>query len=155
MISNIIPILIGLHTLSAVVWVGGMFFAYYMLRPAAASLGQPVRCGLWVAVFHRFFRIVWAAIITLLFTGYLLMFAVFANFKFAPLYVHLMQGLGILMMLLFMHVSFGPWPKLRHALGEQHWEEGAKQLARIRRVVLVNTWLGIAVIVIASAGRYL
>ena len=32
---------ITLHLLSAVIWVGGMFFAYMVLRPAAATLLEP------------------------------------------------------------------------------------------------------------------
>ena len=35
--------LIALHILSAVVWVGGMFFAYMVLRPAAGRLEQVER----------------------------------------------------------------------------------------------------------------
>ena len=29
---------IPLHTLAAVIWVGGMFFAYLILRPSAGAL---------------------------------------------------------------------------------------------------------------------
>lgn len=35
------PLAITLHVLSAVVWVGGMFFAWMALRPVAASLLEP------------------------------------------------------------------------------------------------------------------
>ena len=34
-------LLIAMHVLAVVVWVGGMFFAYFCLRPAAAKLLQP------------------------------------------------------------------------------------------------------------------
>ena len=34
-------IAIPLHLLAAVIWVGGMFFAYMALRPVAASLLEP------------------------------------------------------------------------------------------------------------------
>ncbi|WP_343074980.1 hypothetical protein [sulfur-oxidizing endosymbiont of Gigantopelta aegis] len=45
-----------LHLLSAVIWVGGMFFAHMILRPSAVEqLEPPQRLPLWVAVFGRFF----------------------------------------------------------------------------------------------------
>jgi len=38
----------ALHVLAAVVWVGGMFFAWMVLRPAAVSaLQPPERLMLW------------------------------------------------------------------------------------------------------------
>ena len=45
------------HLLSIVVWVGGMFFAYVILRPSAADILQPPeRLRLWDKVFSRFFN---------------------------------------------------------------------------------------------------
>ena len=34
-----------LHVLAIVVWIGGMVFAHFFLRPAAARLEPPVRCA--------------------------------------------------------------------------------------------------------------
>lgn len=46
----------SLHLLAALIWVGGMFFAWMILRPAAmAALDGPARLKLWVEVFQRFF----------------------------------------------------------------------------------------------------
>ena len=69
-----------LHALSAVVWVGGMFFAHQVLRPAAASLEPGPRLTLWSHVLGRFFAWVFAAIILLLLTGYSLVFGVYSGF---------------------------------------------------------------------------
>lgn len=44
-----------LHSLAAAVWVGGMFFAYMALRPAAGALEPPQRLTLWRGTFDRFF----------------------------------------------------------------------------------------------------
>jgi uncharacterized membrane protein len=52
-----------LHVLGVVIWVGGMFFAYVTLRPAAAALLEPPqRLPLWQATLSRFFTWVWVAI---------------------------------------------------------------------------------------------
>jgi len=145
-----------LHVISAVIWVGGMFFAYNFLRPAAGTvLEPPLRLTLWVGVFKRFFPIVWLSVILLPVTGYLILFSVWGSFDVAPLYIHIMNGLGIIMILVYMHVFFAPYKRLKLAVSEQRWPEGGKALAQIRILVGINTIIGVLVVAVASAGRYL
>lgn len=143
-----------LHLLAATVWVGGMFFAYMVLRPmAAATLEAPLRLTLWARVFTGFFPWVWFAVISLLLTGYPLLFGVFGSMANAPIYVHLMQAMGLIMMAIFGHVFFAPFRRLKRAVSEQDWETGGKQLAQIRRMVGINLIIGLMVIVMAGGGR--
>ena len=143
-----------LHALSAVVWVGGMFFALQVLRPAAGALEAGPRLALWSRVFGRFFAWVFAAIVLLLASGYAMVFAVFGGFSKIGLHVQLMQGIGILMMLLFFHLYFAPWRRFRAAVRRQDWAEGGRQLAQIRAIVTINLVLGLIVVAIGSSGRY-
>ena len=96
------------HALSAVVWVGGMFFAHQALRPAASRLAPEPRLLLWERTLTRFFAWVFAAIVLLLSSGYGMVFAIFGGFARLPLSVQLMQGLGLFMMMLFLHIYFAP-----------------------------------------------
>jgi len=147
---------IALHLLSAVIWVGGMFFAYVALRPAAAQLLEPPhRLQLWVQVFKLFFLWVWLSIIAILITGYWMLFSVFGGFANAGMHIHIMHGAGIVMVLIFMHVFFAPYRRLRHAVVVQDYPEGAKQLALIRKLIAMNLSIGLLVVLTASAGRYL
>jgi uncharacterized membrane protein len=143
-----------LHTLSAVVWVGGMFFAHQALRPAAAALEPGARLALWSRVLGRFFAWVIAAIVLLLLSGYAMVFGVYGGFAGVGLHVQLMQGIGILMMLLFFHLYFAPWRRFRVAVARQDWAEGGRQLAQIRTIVTINLVLGVIVVAIGSSGRY-
>jgi uncharacterized membrane protein len=116
---------IALHLLAAVIWVGGMFFAYMALRPAAAHILEPPhRLQLWVQVFKLFFLWVWLSVITILVSGYWMLFGVFGGFANAGVHIHLMHG-------------------------------GGKQLAIIRKLIALNLSIGLIVVVIASGGRYL
>jgi uncharacterized membrane protein len=142
------------HVWAAVVWVGGMFFAYVMLRPSVSPLDAPVRQQLWARVFGRFFAWVFVAIVLLLLSGYAMVFAVFGGFRGIGLHVHLMQATGILMMLLFLHLYFAPWRRFRAAVGRAEWQEGGRQLERIRHIVLVNLVLGLLTVAIGASGRY-
>ncbi len=101
--------LIALHTLAAVVWVGGMVFAHTVLRPSAGPLETEMRLALWQRVFNRFFPFVWASIAILLASGYGMIFHAFGGLTGVPLYINVMQGIGIVMMLLFLHLFFAPW----------------------------------------------
>jgi len=142
---------ITLHILSVVIWVGGMFFAYMALRPAAGSLLEPpARQTLWVAVFNRFFFWVWISIITLLISGFWMIFAELGGIANVGFHIHIMLGIGIFMMLLFMHVYFGPFRRLQYAVIESNWETGGANLNQIRILVKTNLILGLLVVVIAS-----
>ncbi len=77
-----------LHVLAALVWVGGMFFAWMILRPAAvAALEGPARLRLWANVFQRFFVWVWVAVAILPISGIGLLQLRFNGFETAPRYV--------------------------------------------------------------------
>ena len=152
--NAIATVALTLHTLSAVVWVGGMFFAHQALRPAAATLEPGPRLALWSRVLGRFFAWVIAAIVLLLLSGYAMVFGVYAGFAGVGLHIQLMQGIGILMMLLFFHLYFAPWRRFRAAVARQDWAEGGRQLAQIRTIVTINLVLGIIVVAIGSSGRY-
>jgi uncharacterized membrane protein len=149
----VVPALI-IHILAAVIWVGGMFFAHQVLRPSAVALDPETRLTLWLRVFDRFFPWVFAAIVLLLASGYGLVFGVYGGFPALPIYVNLMQGLGILMMLLFLHLYFAPWRRFRTAVARQDWAESGRQLAQIRTIVTINLVLGLIVIAIGGSGAY-
>ncbi len=149
-------VILALHLLSAVIWVGGMFFAYMALRPVAASqLEPPARLRLWAGVFSRFFPWVWIGIVLLLTTGYWMLFKLFGGMGGAPLYIHIMNGLGIIMILIYMHVFFAPFRRLKQAVAIEDWPTGGAKLAQIRVLVGINLSLGLIVVAIASGGRYL
>jgi len=144
---------ITLHLLAAVIWVGGMFFAYMALRPAASFLEPPLRLPLWSQTFKRFFPWVWVCVITLLASGFWLIKQYGGMGEVGP-HVHIMLLLGIIMMLMFLHVFFAPHKKLGRAVESQDWETGAKALNQIRLLISINLLLGLIVTVIGSAGQF-
>jgi len=150
----IATVALSLHALAAVVWVGGMFFALVMLRPATAPLEPGPRLELWSRVLERFFLWVMAAIVLLLASGYGMIFGVYAGFRGIGLHINIMQGVGIIMMLLFFHLYFAPWRRFRAAVGRQDYPVAAAQLNQIRVIVTINLILGLITIAVGSSGRY-
>ncbi|MFZ3041934.1 MAG: CopD family protein [Thiobacillus sp.] len=141
-----------LHVLGVVVWVGGMFFAYLALRPVAANvLEPPQRLTLWAGVFGKFFPWVWASVALILLTG--LHMLVKIGGMAAPHYAMAMLVLGVVMMLIFAHVFFGPYKKLKRAVGQQNWKAGGAALAQIRMLIGINLIIGLATIAVVFLGR--
>ncbi len=142
-----------LHMLATVVWVGGMFFAYMCLRPVAGEiLEPPLRLSLWTKVFARFFPWVWGAVAILSFTGSWLLVHM-GGFASVGGYVHIMLGLGVVMMVIFLYVFFRPYRQLRDAVATNDLQTGGKQLGRIRTFVGINLLLGIIVIAVVRLLR--
>lgn len=140
-----------LHVLAVVVWVGGMFFAYMALRPVAATqLEPPVRLTLWAGVFDKFFPWVWLSIAIILATGFWIIFGPLGGFANIGVYVHIMVSTGIIMMLIFFHVFFAPYKRLKAAVAAQDWPTGGKALSQIRTLIGINTIIGLITIAIAS-----
>jgi uncharacterized membrane protein len=146
---------LGLHILAALVWVGGMFFAYVCLRPSVPGIEPPPeRLKLWRRVFQRFFPWVWASIVVLLATGNWMILGHFGGFKGAGVHIHAMYGLGLLMMLLFAHLYFAEWRRFAAAVDGGDGDTARGRLERIRRTVAINLVLGLIVSVIGATGRY-
>ena len=146
---------ITLHLLAAIIWVGGMFFAYMALRPVAAQLLEPpLRLALWEKTFQRFFMWVWVCVAILPATGYWMVLFVFDGFGHAGIYIHLMHLLGIIMIAIFIFLYFKPYQGLKRELNNQNFPSAAKNLNIIRGLIATNLALGITTIVIASLGRY-
>jgi uncharacterized membrane protein len=145
---------LALHILGAVVWVGGMFAAYMCLRPAAGPLEPPVRLKLWRAFFAKFLPWVWVAILFLLASGYWMVFVTFGGMRGIGMHIHLMQGIGWIMILLYLWLFHGPWLKFKRAVDAGDWPVAGANLNRIRQIIMVNLPLGLLVVIIGASGRY-
>lgn len=147
------PLFNALHALAAVIWVGGMFFAYVILRPAVVFMDPSQRLTMWNNVFNRFLRWVLVAAIILLATGYYAVYIDFGGFSQSGLHVTIMHGLGWIMIAIFLFLVFGPYRRYRAAVVIQDWPAAGKLLVAIRRIVAVNMALGLIVIAIGASGR--
>lgn len=143
-----------LHVLSIIVWIGGMVFAHFFLRPAVAQLEPGTRLRLMHEVLGRFFRVVLPLAVITLGTGVWMLGRVAkqvvqsgGNFQM-PLSWTIMATLGTLMVAIFMHIRFALYKRLGRAVAASDWSAGGAALAQVRSWVLVNLALGIVVVVV-------
>jgi uncharacterized membrane protein len=145
---------LALHVIAAVIWVGGMFFAYACLRPTIGILDPQLRMRIWAGALSRFFRWVLAAIVVLLVTGVWMVFGHFHGIRRVGVEVHLMIVLGVVMMLLAAHAYFAPYKRLKRLIARSNWSEAAHQAQQIRWIMAINLALGLLTVAIAASGRY-
>jgi len=143
-----------LHVLSIIIWVGGMFFTQFALRPAAASLEGPVRLRLMHDALGRFFRIVLPAALIALASGLWMIGRVAketvragADFNM-PLDWTIMATIGIIMIAIFGHIRFALFKRLGRAVQASEWQTGAAALGGIRKWVSVNLVLGLITVAV-------
>ncbi len=145
---------LALHVIAAVIWVGGMFFAFFCLRPTLVLLDPQLRLRMWAAALSRFFRWIWASIAVILATGFWMVFGHFHGIRRVGIDVHLMIGIALLMMMLMAHIYLAPYKRLKRLIARSNWSEGTHQSKQIRWLIAVNLALGMIVFAIAESARY-
>ena len=161
-------LMLFLHVLAVVVWVGGMFLMHFAVRPAAvAQLPPPQRLPLLADILGRFLNWATAAVLLVLATGVAMIVGIGATagaaeagrsafgegMRLAHVSVHLMFGIGLLMSLIFAFIRLRPFVRLRGALAAQQLPVAAGHLDMIRRLVATNLALGVVTIAVATVGR--
>lgn len=140
-------LLLFIHVAGVIVWIGGMFFAYVCLRPAAAAtLEPPKRLPLWTATFARFLPVAAVAVASIVASGLVMMLQV--GMALSPPGWHVMFGVGLVMAAVFVYVYAGLYPRLKRHSDAADWPAAAQALNAIRQMVALN--LGLSLIAIGA-----
>jgi uncharacterized membrane protein len=137
---------LAVHVLCAVIWVGGMFFAYVVLRPSLSVLEPVQRIALHTQVFRRFFLIVWHAMALILLSGFAVLFGFYGGPAFVGWNVHLMMLIGLIMSAVFLWIIYGPYARFRRTTDRA---TAIAAIDRIRKLIGVNLVLGLVTVVVA------
>jgi uncharacterized membrane protein len=152
------PILKSLHLLSVIVWIGGMVFAHFFLRPALTQLEPGVRVRLMHAVLGRFFQAVLVLALLTLVTGSWMIGRTAKQMFQAGLAFHMpiewmvMSAFGAIMVIVFAYIRFVLYVGLGRVVTAADWPTGALVLAKIRMWVLVNLVLGVVIVLVTLMG---
>lgn len=150
----IMSLALALHVLAAVVWVGGMFFAYVCLRPVLVECEPAERLQIWVRTFGKFFPWVTMAIAILFLTGFYMLFAM-GGFGHVGNHIIVMLVIAVLMSGIFKFVYVAPFRHLKQNVDSGNQKVAAHALGTIRKLVATNLALGLIVIIVATAGKVL
>lgn len=145
-------VIVALHVLAVVVWVGGMSFTLLVLRQGLAPLAPSDRLGVLARVFARFLPVVGAAIVVIAGTGGWLLMQ-YGGLRNAPWGVHAMLAIGALMVILYLMLLVRLNPRFQAAVRAGDAPAAAALAERMRILVTVNLVLGVVVIVAGIVGR--
>jgi uncharacterized membrane protein len=147
-----------IHLLSVIVWIGGMVFVQFFLRPVAGTLAPPERVRFMRDVLGRFFSAVWVAVGLILGSGLWMMgrmgrVEVQSGIKVSmPLEWIVMAVLGLVMVGVFCFIRFVLYQRLASAVTASAWPAGGVVLASIRTWVMVNLVIGVVTVAITLLG---
>jgi uncharacterized membrane protein len=148
-------LLLLVHLLAAIVWVGGMVLMHFIVRPAAvATLAPPQRLPFLAQALGRFFDWVLVALTLLLLSG-LVMIGIAGGLAGVPRGVHAMLLIGLIMAGVFGWIRWRLQPRLQAQVTAQAWPQAGQWLARIRTLVAINLALGVLAIVALRLDRLL
>ncbi len=143
------------HLLANIVWLGGMVFAMFFLRPALATLEPAVRLPLMHEVMRRFANAVVAVLLIVLFTGLWMIgnvarAAIEGGGSFTmPLDWKVKSTLGVLVLLIVGHIRFALFKRCDKSVQAKDWPAAAAVMEKVRFWVLVNMAIGVFVVAIA------
>lgn len=135
-----------LHVFSIILWIGGMIFAHFFLRPSLATLEPAQRVLLMHATLKRFFGAVLAASIIAWASGMAMM--TMASKGSMPTDWMVMAVLGTLMLGIFFHIRLVLFVKMSERVARNDLPGAGERLNQIRQWVFVN--LGIGVLITAT-----
>jgi uncharacterized membrane protein len=138
---------LAVHVLCAVIWVGGMFFAYLVLRPSLGVLEPVQRIALHTQVFRRFFLVIWHAMPLILLSGFTMLFIFDGGAADAAWNINAMMLIGLIMSAVFVLIIFGPYARFRRTTDRA---TAVASIDRIRKLIGANLVLGIITVVVAA-----
>ena len=143
-------VLVLIHLVAVIVWIGGMFFAHVCLRPvAAAQLQPPQRLPFLAAVLGRFFTVIGWALLLLWGSG----LARFSQVGAAiPWNWHAMASIATAMTIIFGLIVLRFHSRMQLAVAEQNWPAAGAAMNAIRKLVLANLVLGFVTVAVAILG---
>ncbi|WP_159913479.1 CopD family protein [Pantoea sp. 18069] len=141
-----------IHLLAVILWLGGMAFSHFFLRPAVQALEPAARVQLMHGVLQRFFAAMLVTVAVVLLSGLGMVASVYqmaaqSGLQFQmPLSWKVMTVLGLVMAAIFGHIRFALFKRLDRAVQAGDWPAGGKALAGIRVWVAANLAIGVAIV---------
>ena len=83
-----------------------------------------------------------------------MIYTVWGGFAALPVHGHIMHGIGLIMIAVYLHLWFVPYKRFRAALADGDIPAAGANLNQIRILVTANLVIGLANSVIGSTGRY-
>ena len=147
-------IVVPLHTLATIIWLGGLFFLCFMFQPGTHQPDATMALSSWQRVLSRFFGWAWVSLALILISGISIVFLEFGGFSGIPSIHRGNMLIGIPAIILFGYLYFRPWQRFRRAMSCKDWSAAENSLRQARIIMAIILALGLIASVVSIAGRY-
>ena len=147
-------VVFALHTLAAIVWLGGLFSLCVVFAPSTRRLDIETAMSLWSRMLSRFSGWGWFSMLLILASGIGMVFLQFGGFSGVPSLHRGNMAIGIPAIFLYGYLYFGPWQQCRRAMSRHDLKAAQKGIAHVRVVMAIILTLGLVASVVSAAGRY-
>lgn len=142
-----------LHTLAAVIWVGGLFFVHYTLLPSLDGVDRNERFTVIARVVPVFVRWVWGSIVVILITGYgVLLLGYRGGIGGGGIHIDIMQALGLAMIALFGYMDLFPWRLFLRARAAGEMDRADRHLTTVRALIQIILLFGMVTAAVGATG---
>ncbi|WP_164469920.1 hypothetical protein [Aliarcobacter cryaerophilus] len=152
--NNFSTLIIFLHVISAIVWIGGMIVIRFAVHYSMQNIEEPkIRLGRTLENLKRFFSMVIASIITLLITAIILILAL--DFKDTELYKFVIakEIIWLIMTVIFI-IIYIKRDKAQKAFDSEDFLNAKNQLNPLAKYLIpINIFLGIIAIILGITLR--
>jgi len=117
--GNNAHLIVFLHVIAAVIWIGGMIAIRFAVHYATPSIEEPkVKLKLTLELLKRFFKLVWIAIAVLIVTAVFMTIGFdFKSTDLSPI-AHAKEGIWTVMTLVFIYIV------MKRNKAQQYFDEG-------------------------------
>lgn len=152
--NNFSTLIIFLHVISAIVWIGGMIVIRFAVHYSMQNIEEPkIRLGKTLENLKRFFYMVIPSIITLLITAIILILAL--DFKDTELYKFVIakEIIWFIMTVIFI-VIYIKRDKAQKAFNDGDFLSAKNQLNQLAKYLIpINIFLGIIAVILGITLR--
>ena len=148
-------LVLAIHILAVIIWLGGLFFLVVVLGPSAKSLDAAAAPSFWHRTLSHSLAWGWVSLVAIVGTGVALVFLVFGGYGGHVPNIHRVNmAIGIPAIALYGYTSLMPWRQFGHAARSNDRVVAAKKLHQVRTLLATILVLALSAAFMSALGRY-
>jgi uncharacterized membrane protein len=150
----VIGLVLAIHILAVIIWLGGLFFLVVVLGPSAESLDAAGASSVWYRTLSRSLAWGWLSLVLIVVTGVAMVFLVFGGYGHLPNIHRVNMAIGIPAIALYSYVYLMPWRQLGRAVRSSDRVVAAKKRHQVRTLLATILVLALSAAFMSALGRY-
>ena len=147
-------LVLAIHILAVIIWLGGLFFLVVVLGPSAKALDAAGAPSFWHRTLSRSLAWGWLSLFVMVGTGIAMVFLVFGGYGYLPNIHRVNMAIGIPAIALYGYTSLMPWRQFSHAARSNDRVVAAKKFHQVRTLLATILVVALSAAFTSALGRY-